>query len=74
MATVSKIIKNDEDGEFEYYEDILSDVKKTTSRFKKAMDKIEDLNGIKSVSIREYFTGWGEFARDGVDWRCHAHS
>lgn len=30
------------------------------------MDKIEDLNGIKSVSICEYFTGWGEFARDGV--------
>ena len=28
--------------------------------------KIEDLNGIKSVSICEYFTGWGEFARDGV--------
>ena len=66
LAAVSKIIKNDEDGDFEDYEDILSDVKKTTSKFKRAMDKIEDLNGIKSVSICEYFTGWGEFARDGV--------
>lgn len=67
LAAVSKIIKNDEDGEFEEYEEILSDVKKTTSKFKRAMSKIEDLNGIKSVSICEYFTGWGEFARDGVD-------
>lgn len=66
LAAISKIIKNDEDGEFEDYEDVLSDVKKTTSKFKRAMDKIEDLNGIKSVSICEYFTGWGEFARDGV--------
>ena len=67
LAAVSKIIKNDEDGDFEDYEDILSDVKKTTSKFKRAMDKIEDLSGIKSVSVCEYFTGWGEFARDGVD-------
>lgn len=51
LAAVSKIIKNDEDGDFEDYEDILSDVKKTTSKFKRSMDKIEDLNGIKSVSI-----------------------
>lgn len=56
----------DLNGLFEDYEDILSDVEKTTSKFKSAMDKIEDLNGIKSVSICEYFTGWGEFARDGV--------
>ena len=67
LAAVSKIIKNDEDGEFEDYEDVLSDVKKTASKFKRAMDKIEDLSGIKSVSVCEYFTGWGEFARDGVD-------
>ena len=67
LAAVSKIIKNDEDGEFEDYEDVLSDVKKTSSKFKRAMDKIEDLSGIKSVSGCEYFTGWGEFARDGVD-------
>lgn len=66
LAAVSKIIKNDEDGEFEDYEDVLSDVEKTTSKFKRAMDKIEDLSGIKSVSIFEYFTGWGEFARNGV--------
>lgn len=67
LAAVSKIVKNDEDGEFEDYEDVLSDVKKTASKFKRAMDKIEDLSGIKSVSVCEYFTGWGEFARDGVD-------
>ena len=67
LVAVSKIIKNDEDGEFEDYEDVLSDVKKTASKFKRAMDKIEDLSGIKSVSVCEYFTGWGEFARDGVD-------
>ena len=67
LAAVSKIIKNDEDGEFEDYEDVLSNVKKTASKFKRAMDKIEDLSGIKSVSVCEYFTGWGEFARDGVD-------
>ena len=67
LESVSKIVKNDEDGEFEDYEDVLSDVKKTASKFKRAMDKIEDLSGIKSVSVCEYFTGWGEFARDGVD-------
>lgn len=67
LEAVSKIVKNDEDGEFEDYEDVLSDVKKTASKFKRAMDKIEDLSGIKSVSVCEYFTGWGEFARDGVD-------
>lgn len=66
LAAASKIIKNDEDGGFEDYEDVLSDVEKTTSKFKRAMDKIEDLSSIKSVSIYEYFTGWGEFARDGV--------
>ncbi len=31
------------------------------------MEKNTDLQEIQSVSIREYFTGWGEFARDGVD-------
>ena len=67
LEAVSKIVKNDEDGEFEDYEDVLSDVKKTVSKFKRAMDKIEDLSGIKSVSVYEYFTGWGEFARDGVN-------
>lgn len=67
LEAVSKIVKNDEDGEFEDYEDVLRDVKKTASKFKRAMDKIEDLSGIKSVSVCEYFTGWGEFARDGVD-------
>ncbi len=66
LAAVSEIIRNDEDGDFEEYENILSDVEKTASEFRSAMDKIEDLDGIKSVSIREYFTGWGEFARDGV--------
>ena len=67
LAAVSKIINNDEDGDFEDYEDILSDVEKTTSKFKRAMDKIEDLISIKSVSICEHFTGLGEFSRDGVD-------
>lgn len=35
--------------------------------FKKKLAKIKDLKDIKSVSLIEYYTGWGEFARDGVD-------
>lgn len=67
LVAVSKIIKNDEAGDFEDVEDVLSDVKKTISNFKRALDKIEDLNSIESVWIYESFTGWGEFAGDGVD-------
>ena len=64
LAAVSEIIKNDED--YEYYDGDLHDVKKTLSQFKNAMDKIKDMKEVKSVDICEYFTGWGECARDGV--------
>lgn len=66
LEAISKIIKNDEDGDFENYEDTLNDAQQTISKFKGTMDKIEDLSDIKSVGICEYFSGWGEFARDGV--------
>lgn len=52
-----------EEDEFENAAEIVSKYEK----FEKAMDAISDIEEIKSVEINEYFTGWGEFARDGVD-------
>lgn len=31
------------------------------------LENVKALTDIKSISVVEYFTGWGEFARDGVD-------
>ena len=67
LDMITEAINNDEDGNFEYYADILNDVTMSMSRFQKGMDKITVFEDIKSVSICEYFTGWGEFARDGFD-------
>lgn len=73
LAAFAKIIKNDEDEEFEDYEDLLSDVKKTTSKFKRAMDKIEDMTDIKSVSVYEDFNVCGEFVPDAfANFLSHA--
>jgi hypothetical protein len=67
LSRISKLIKNDEDGDFEDYVDTLDEVKKKIAKFKRAINKIESLEGIRCVNIRENFNGWGEFARDGVE-------
>lgn len=54
------------EGEEDEFENAAEIVSKYES-FEKAMDTISDIEEIKSVEINEYFTGWGEFARDGVD-------
>ena len=38
----------------------------TFDDFDKRMSKITDIDQIKAIVIREFFYGWGEFARDGV--------
>ena len=67
LSRISKLVKNDEDGDFEDYEELLDEVKKKIAKFKRAINKVETLEGIRSINIRENFSGWGEFARDGVD-------
>jgi hypothetical protein len=37
------------------------------NKFKENLEKITDIKDIESISISEYYTGWGEFARDGID-------
>lgn len=36
-------------------------------KFKAALDKFKTIEDIDSITISEYYTGWGEFAREGVD-------
>ncbi len=40
---------------------------KELAEFCAGLDSIGDIGDIKSVTINEFFTGWGEFARDGID-------
>lgn len=35
--------------------------------FKKSLSKAKSISDIKTVTIKEYFTGWGEFAREGIN-------
>ena len=35
--------------------------------FQQAMAQYQTLEELESVTVHEYFTGWGEFARDSVD-------
>lgn len=39
----------------------------TIDTFLSEMDMISSLDDVKSICVCEYFTGWGEFAGDGVD-------
>ena len=61
-AFIEKLDPEDED-----YEGLIDEVTNKYNTFKKALEKIVDVKDIESVSINEYYTGWGEFARDGVD-------
>ena len=56
---ISKLEEVAESGE----ERVLNEV----NRFKTNMSKIKDFGDINTVSVIEYFSGSGEFARDGVD-------
>lgn len=64
-----KILEGDhelyEDDE-EYYEKAKGAVSKYKN-FKAALEELSSIEDVVSVTIREYFTGWGEFARNGVD-------
>lgn len=43
------------------------EVLKKVRKFQSKFSDISDVDQIESVSIKEYFTGWGEFAGEGVD-------
>ena len=42
------------------------DFSEKLEKFKKQLNKIKSIDEIEGIRINEYFTGWGEFARDGV--------
>lgn len=39
----------------------------TIDTFLSEMDMLSSLDDVKSIRVSEYFSGWGEFAGDGVD-------
>ena len=67
LTVISQALEADEDGYFDMYPDILEGVKKQNEDFQKAMAQVRTLDELESVTVHEYFTGWGEFARDGMD-------
>lgn len=44
-----------------------SEVVDTYRKFKAELDKFKTIEDIDSITISEYYTGWGEFAREGVE-------
>ena len=45
----------------------LSGITKPFNDFKDAFNSFSSLNEIKSITVKEYFTGWGEFAGEGIE-------
>lgn len=41
-------------------------ISESFDKFREKLSKITSLSDIKSITVTEYFTGWGEFASDGV--------
>ena len=62
-----KELIDDDDEDEEYYTEFAKEVQEKIHSFLHNMDNIRNLSEIKNINIYESFTGWGEFARDGVE-------
>lgn len=60
-------IAGDSEEDDDEYGGLEDEMLEKVKAFKKGLAKAKELSDIKSVSIVQYYTGWGEFARDGVD-------
>lgn len=67
LTFISEIIEKDEDGYYEFDEFILEQIERIMSDFSEEMNGIKEMCDIKSVSIREEFSGWGELAGESAD-------
>ena len=65
LTMIAQAVEENED--FEIYVDAVAEVQEQNAAFCQAMEQLNTLEELESVTIREYFTGWGEFARDSVD-------
>ena len=63
IAEISDDNYSEDDWQYKYAKQVANSLKE----FRQRLGEIADLSEIRSVTIKEYFTGWGEFARDGVD-------
>lgn len=56
-----------EDWVQEEYESLSEGIKNEFKHFKEALLKLNNMDEIESITINEFYTGWGEFARDSFD-------
>ena len=63
IAEISDDNYSEDDWQYRYAKQVANSL----NEFRQSLGEIADLSEIKSVTIKEYFTGCGEFAKDGVD-------